>query len=178
MISDAPSELKVMVDPDAVRIFTDSRFKIFRHLFPILALLGTYWFLGFPPMSFVELLVLAIAITGICTITIRYAALALLRKRNPEQATETLLDLSNGILQLYLDDINESMRLEELVNIKVSRKRWWIAPHLAFKIERIDGYTRAVETSIDLPELRHALITLSDEVIPAHRQADPPPSEP
>lgn len=169
-VDEIPSHLRVEASTRTVRLFTSRWFVLLRHGLPLIVLIIVYWLLGSPPLVVLESLILIVLVIGLCTSAVRYITLAILSWLDTGQPKETLLELENGTLRLTLDDINETVPLADCERIDVSRKRWWVAPHLAFTIRRQDGYSRRVETNIDLPELRKALATISDTVLPSVRQ--------
>lgn len=164
--------LRVTASTYTVRLLNSRWFIGFRHGFPLFVLLIVYWLLGAPPFVIFEFLVLTAVVVGLSTSIIRYITLALLSRATKGKPEQTLLELKDGVLRLNLgDDIQETLSLSECERILVSRKRWWIAPHLAFTIKRRDGYSQRIETNVDLPELRQALITISDRLSTLQEEA-------
>lgn len=167
------SNMKVVVSDRIVTLFTNRWFQGFRHALPLVLLVGIGILLGFPSLGN-EYLILVPIIVALCTSLTRYAGKTLASETNKRENSRVLLELNDNDLHLALDFPSFHIRLDECRDIRVYRVLWWLSPYIVFSIKRNDGYERRILTHIDVPELYDALKHISDEVLPAPRDATGP----
>lgn len=139
-------------------LFTHRGFRAFRWALPFLILLSIGLWTGFTiiPLEFVLLVPLLVAL---CTTTTRYLAapIASLFKSGPHRV---LIELQDDTLSLRLEQDNYDIPLQDCRDIHIHHWQWWIVPALSFSIQTKNGAQYSLRTTVDIPEMRQALLSI------------------